>query len=86
MLTSIQPYRDSSEGQIALERALFCLDCELIFAGSTRCPRCADEAVWPLTQWLPPARSSAAMLLTRAAAPPVRALRIVYLDEDVSNR
>jgi hypothetical protein len=86
MLTSLQLYRDYSEGQIALERALFCLDCELIFAGSACCPRCADEAVWPLTQWLPPARSSTAMLPTRAAGPPMRALRIVYLEEDVSNR
>jgi hypothetical protein len=86
MLTSLQPYRDSSEGQIALERALFCLDCELIFAGSAHCPRCADEAVWPLTQWLPPARSSAAVLPMRVAGPPAPALRIVYLDEDVSNR
>ena len=46
------PYRIYSEGQIALERALFCLECELIFAGTTHCPRCTDEAVWPLAEWL----------------------------------
>jgi hypothetical protein len=52
MLTTGLPYRLSSEGQIALERALFCLECELIFAGTAHCPRCADKAVWPLAEWL----------------------------------
>ena len=58
MRTTAQPYRLFSEGQIARERALFCLECELIFAGTTRCPRCDDAPVWPLTQWLPPLRAS----------------------------
>jgi hypothetical protein len=60
MSTSSQPYRVYSEGQIALEQAMFCLECELIFAGTTRCPRCNEAAVWPLTQWLPPLRPSLA--------------------------
>jgi hypothetical protein len=42
-----------SEGQIALAQVPFCVECELIFAGGAHCPRCVDEAVWPLTQWLP---------------------------------
>src|SRR5262245_20961045 len=37
---------------IALERALFCLGCETIFAGTSRCPQCTGETVWPLTEFL----------------------------------
>jgi hypothetical protein len=51
-------YRVYSEGQIALEQALFCLECELIFAGTASCPRCAGNAVWPLVEWLHPTRPS----------------------------
>lgn len=58
MPTSSPSYRDRSDGQIALERALFCLECELIFAGITYCPRCSTSVVWPLMQWLPPTRPS----------------------------
>lgn len=58
MPASSTSYRDHSEGQIALEHALFCLECELIFAGSAHCPRCGASVVWPLMQWLPPARPS----------------------------
>ena len=86
MPTSIPPYRAYGEGQIALERALLCLECELIFAGTAHCPRCADKAVWPLNQWLPSARSSAPLFPTRKTDLPSRGLRIVYLDENVSNR
>jgi hypothetical protein len=86
MPTSLQPYRAYSEGQIALERALFCLECELIFAGTAHCPRCANEAVWPLNQWLPSARLSAPMSPSGGVGLPDRGLRIVYLNEDVSNR
>ena len=47
------------QGQILLERALFCVGCELIFTGITRCPRCSSvEAVWPLAEWLRSARPS----------------------------
>jgi hypothetical protein len=49
-------HRVYSEGQIALERALFCLECELIFAGTASCPRCTSEAVWPLAEWIHPTR------------------------------
>jgi hypothetical protein len=55
------PYRLYSEGQIALERALFCLECELIFAGMASCPRCASETVWPLMEWVPPTRPGVAV-------------------------
>jgi hypothetical protein len=86
MPMSTQPYRVYGEGQIALELALFCLDCELIFAGTEHCPRCADAAVWPLSQWLPSARSSAPMYPSRGAGPLDSSVRIVYLDEQLSNR
>ena len=44
------------EGPIALEGALFCLDCEVIFTSCTCCPSCSGTAVWPLTRWLSPAQ------------------------------
>lgn len=86
MPTSVQPYRAYGEGQIALEQALFCLECELIFAGTAHCPRCADAAVWPLNQWLPSTRPSAPMFSTRGADLPDCGLRIVYLDDEFSDR
>lgn len=86
MPTSLQPYRAYGDGQIALERALFCLECELIFAGTAQCPRCADEAVWPLNQWLPSARPSTPVFPHHGIGLPDRGLRIVYLDEDLSKR
>jgi hypothetical protein len=53
------------QGQILLERALFCVGCELIFTGTPRCPRCASgETVWPLSEWVRSVR------LSTAAAPP----------------
>jgi len=53
------------QGQILLERALFCVGCEIIFTGIPRCPRCASaETVWPLSEWLRSLRLS-----TAAAAP-----------------
>jgi hypothetical protein len=52
------------QGQIFLERALFCVGCELIFTGTPRCPRCASgETVWPLSEWVRSVR------LSTAAAP-----------------
>jgi hypothetical protein len=86
MPTSIQPYRAYGDGQIALERALFCLECELIFAGTAHCPRCADTAVWPLNQWLPSARPAEPIFPDPGVGLPDRGLRIVYLDEELSNR
>lgn len=67
MPTNLQPYRSYGEGQVTLEQALFCLECELIFAGTARCPCCADEAVWPLSQWLRSTRPAAPMFPTRGA-------------------
>jgi hypothetical protein len=41
-----------SQGQILLGRALFCVECEIIFTGCARCPRCTSaETVWPLSEW-----------------------------------
>lgn len=55
MATSCIPAVD--QGQIALTRALFCLECELIFTEMSRCPRCAGEAIWSLAEWVTPLRS-----------------------------
>jgi hypothetical protein len=48
------------QGQILLERALFCVGCEVIFAGAISCPRCGGGTVWPLAEWLRSARLSPA--------------------------
>ena len=49
----------SLQGQILLERALFCVGCEIIFSGTPRCPRCTSgETVWPLSEWFRSVRSS----------------------------
>ena len=58
------------QGQILLERALFCVGCEVIFSGTTHCPRCSGETVWPLAEWLPSTRLSAAQHLRAAADAP----------------
>jgi len=85
MSSSTRSYRAFAEGQIALERALFCLECEIIFAGTAHCPRCADEAVWPLDQWLPSARASASALLHGSGRLQDPGLHIVYLQQNLSN-
>jgi hypothetical protein len=36
---------------MTLEEERFCVECELMFAGTFRCPRCGGEVVWPLAQW-----------------------------------
>jgi hypothetical protein len=61
MASTTLSYRICSEGQIALDCALFCLECDLIFAGTVSCPRCASEAVWPLSEWVQPIRSGGAV-------------------------
>jgi hypothetical protein len=61
MPTTTLTYQFTNEGPIALERALFCLECELIFAGTASCPRCTGEAVWPLAEWLHPLRPGEAV-------------------------
>jgi hypothetical protein len=49
------------QGQILLERALFCVGCEIIFTGTPHCPRCASgETVWPLSEWVRSIRLSTA--------------------------
>jgi hypothetical protein len=59
MATITPPHRSSHTGQISLESALFCLECELIFVGEVSCPRCTGEVVWPLAEWIHPIRSGA---------------------------
>jgi hypothetical protein len=61
MTTTALSYRVYSEGQIALDRALFCLECDLIFAGTAACPRCTSTVVWPLVEWIHPMRSGGAV-------------------------
>jgi hypothetical protein len=63
---SPSPHEVPFEGPIALERALFCLDCEMIFTDLACCPSCSSSAVWSLAQWLAPAQPS-----VRAESPPV---------------
>jgi hypothetical protein len=66
---SVASYRQF-QGQILLERALLCVGCEVVFSGSSLCPRCGGETVWPLAEWLQSARVSPApsALCLRAAA------------------
>jgi hypothetical protein len=45
------------QGPIALEGALFCLDCEVIFSDLACCPSCLGSGIWPLARWLSPAES-----------------------------
>jgi hypothetical protein len=57
--------RGQFQGQILLERALFCVGCEIIFTGTPCCPRCTSaETVWPLSEWVRSVR------LSPSAAPP----------------
>lgn len=44
------------QGPIMLDRALFCLDCEVIFTGLAGCPSCSGRVIWPLAEWLSPAQ------------------------------
>jgi hypothetical protein len=47
------------QGQILLGQALFCVECEIIFTASPRCPRCTSgETVWPLSEWFRSVRTS----------------------------
>jgi len=53
------PWRPAMQfqGPISLDKALFCVGCEVIFTGARLCPRCSGQAVWPLSEWLRPSRS-----------------------------
>jgi hypothetical protein len=64
------------QGPIALERALFCLDCEVIFTGLTSCPSCSGGSVWPLAQWLSPAQPSLLVESRPSGNPPPSANEI----------
>ena len=55
MLTGLSPHVESpSQGPIPLERALFCIECEVIFTDLASCPLCCSDVVWPLAGWLSP--------------------------------
>jgi hypothetical protein len=59
------------QGPIALERALFCLDCEVIFTDHACCPSCSGRVVWPLAKWLSPGEPSLMLETMPAGGPPV---------------
>lgn len=59
------PHAAQLQGPISLERALFCLGCEAISTGASRCPQCTGETVWPVAEWLRSARPSPAGLPSR---------------------
>ena len=41
-------------GAMDLKMARLCLDCEEIFEGKTRCPRCDSESWHPIMGWIRP--------------------------------
>lgn len=57
---AVPPWRPALQfqGPISLEKALFCVGCEVIFTGASVCPRCTGEAVWPLAEWVHPSGPS----------------------------
>jgi hypothetical protein len=56
MLVPIVSNESLFQGPIVLVRALFCVDCEVIFTGLASCPSCNGRSVWPLAPWLSPAQ------------------------------
>jgi hypothetical protein len=60
------------QGQIPLERALFCVGCEVIFTGTMHCPRCGGGTVWPLAEWLGSTRSTPATVSLPSNMDPLR--------------
>ena len=59
------------QGPIALERALFCLDCEVIFTDLACCPSCSGRVVWPLAMWLSLGEPRLIVESRQAGGPPV---------------
>jgi hypothetical protein len=41
-------------GAMDLKMARLCLDCEEIFEGKSRCPRCDSESWYPIMGWIRP--------------------------------
>jgi len=41
-------------GAMTLKMARLCLDCEEIFEGKSRCPRCDSETWYPIMGWIRP--------------------------------
>ncbi len=39
---------------MTLKMARLCLDCEEIFEGKSRCPRCGSETWYPIMGWIRP--------------------------------
>ena len=71
MLVSTLSNEIPFQGPIALERALFCLDCEVVFTGLMSCPSCSGRVVWPLALWLSPAQPSPLAESKLEACPPM---------------
>jgi hypothetical protein len=67
MVSDESPY----QGPIALARALFCLDCEVIFTDLAYCPSCRGRVVWPLAKWLSPAEPCVLIQSRPVDSPPV---------------
>jgi hypothetical protein len=59
------------QGPIALERALFCLDCEVIFTDHSCCPSCSGRMIWALAKWLSPGGPRLIVESRPAGFPPV---------------
>ena len=48
-----------------LRIARLCLDCEEIFEGKPRCPKCESESWHPITDWIKPMGEARARILLR---------------------
>jgi len=60
-------------GAMHLRKARLCLDCEEIFEGKPRCPRCDSETWHPIMGWIRP--------MTEAQQRVVRRKNILFLAE-----
>jgi hypothetical protein len=54
-------------GAMDLRMARLCLDCEEIFEGKTRCPRCDSETWHPIMGWIRPMSEAEKRIVRRKA-------------------
>jgi hypothetical protein len=54
-------------GAMDLRMARLCLDCEEIFEGKTRCPRCDSETWHPIMGWIRPMSEAEKRVVRRKA-------------------
>jgi hypothetical protein len=71
MLVPMSSEETLFQGPIALERALFCVDCEVIFTDLACCPSCSGQVVWPLATWLSPGEPRPIVESLPVGCPPV---------------